>query len=238
MIRIDGTYGTLAENLALDEALLLAAQEGGPEALRFWEWPTPAVVLGLGGSVAIDVIRDRCEADGVPILRRSSGGGTVLLGTGCLMYSLILTFDRAAELRDVNASYRWILGKIATALAPFAAVEFSGTCDLSVGGRKFSGNAQQRKSNCLLHHGTILYGYDLPQISMYLHAPERTPGYRRDRPHDDFVINLPGADFSTICDAMAREFPARSETPSAAVMARIPDLLAAKYANPEWIFRR
>ena len=42
--------------------------------------------------------RGACGADGVPLVPRSSGGGTVLLGPGCLLYSLVLRYDRAAEL--------------------------------------------------------------------------------------------------------------------------------------------
>src|SRR5947208_2305701 len=47
---LDLTLPTAAENLALDEALLLAAEGGGPEVLRLWENPSYAVVLGSGGS--------------------------------------------------------------------------------------------------------------------------------------------------------------------------------------------
>src|SRR5262245_36170851 len=91
---LDRTLPTLAENLALDEALLIAAEAGGPEVLRLWRWPAPAVVLGAGGRLADDVRADACAADGVPVRRRSSGGGTVLLGPGCLCYSLVLGMDR------------------------------------------------------------------------------------------------------------------------------------------------
>src|SRR6202040_1238413 len=86
---------TPAANLALDEALLLEAEDGrGGEVLRVWEWPTPAGVLGAGCRLAQDVDEDLCRADAVPILRRASGGGTVLLGRGCLLYSLILSYRR------------------------------------------------------------------------------------------------------------------------------------------------
>src|SRR5687768_15507648 len=95
---LDHTLPTPAENLALDEALLLEAEAGrAGEVLRIWEWPTPAVVLGAGGSIADDVNKPACAADGVPIARRASGGGTVLLGRGCLLYSLVLRYDRAPE---------------------------------------------------------------------------------------------------------------------------------------------
>src|SRR5262245_40400973 len=100
MQSLDVTLPTLAENLALDEALLLEAEAGhGGETLRLWEWPHPAVILGAGCRLADEVDEEACRRDGVPILRRSSGGGTVLLGAGCLLYSLVLAYDRSPELR-------------------------------------------------------------------------------------------------------------------------------------------
>src|ERR1700733_14347192 len=110
MHHLDLTLPSLVENLALDEALLLHAEAGGPEVLRLWQWPTHAVVLGAGGRLADDVEEDAGQTDGVPIMRRSSGGGSVLLGPGCLLFSLILRFDRDPALSDLHASYRFILG--------------------------------------------------------------------------------------------------------------------------------
>src|SRR5215207_9147059 len=145
---VDVTLDTLNENLALDEALLLEAEAGrGGEVLRVWEWPQPAVVLGAGGRIADDVDVEACERDGVPLARRSSGGGTVLLGPGCLLYSLVLRYDRAAELRDIRKSYHWILSRTIEAL-PGVAV--TGPSDLAVGVRKVGGSAQQRKRDHLL----------------------------------------------------------------------------------------
>src|ERR671937_1831087 len=102
---LDLTLPALADNLALDEALLLEAEAGrGGEVLRLWEWPTPGVVLGSGCRLAEDVHEAACRADGVPVLRRASGGGTVLLAAGCLLYSLVLSYERYAELQDITAS--------------------------------------------------------------------------------------------------------------------------------------
>src|SRR5688572_11263689 len=106
------TLPTLHENLALDEALLLDAESaGGAAFLRLWEWPRLAVVLGAAGSLAADVCAENCARDGVAIGRRSSGGGTVLLGPGCLLFSLILPYSLSHELTQINASYAWILGQ-------------------------------------------------------------------------------------------------------------------------------
>ena len=50
---LDHSLPTLAGNLALDEALLLDAEEmQRGEVLRVWRWPAPAVVLGAGGKIA------------------------------------------------------------------------------------------------------------------------------------------------------------------------------------------
>ncbi len=168
---LDLTLPTAEENLALDEALLLQAEAGtGGELLRLWEWPALAVVLGSGCKLAEDVKEEACQADGVPILRRSSGGGTVLLGPGCLCYSLVLSFARSPELAEIRPSYRVILARITEALG-VPGVEQTGISDLAVQGRKCSGNAQQRKRHHLLHHGTILYHFDLSLVSRYLRLP-------------------------------------------------------------------
>jgi lipoate-protein ligase A len=191
MLLLDLTLSTLPENLALDEALLHDAEAGGPEVLRFWEWPRAAVILGAGGKWAEEANAPACAHDGVPILRRSSGGGTVLLGPGCLLFSLVLGYQRQPALADLHASYRLILGTLSAALDRIApSIAPAGISDLAVLGKKCSGNAQQRKRTHLLHHGTLLCGFDLEKLPRYLAHPPREPDYRRQRPHLDFVTNL------------------------------------------------
>ncbi|HKB05359.1 MAG TPA: biotin/lipoate A/B protein ligase family protein [Gemmataceae bacterium] len=238
MALLDRTLLTLNENLALDEALLLAAEadEGG-EVVRFWEWSEHAIVLGAGGSIAIDVNEAACATDGVPVHRRASGGGTVLLGRGCLLFSLVLSYDRAAELRDVNGSYRWILGRVRDALRPVAAVDLAGISDLAVGGWKVSGNAQQRKARHILHHGSLLYAFDLGAVARYLNPPEREPPYRAGREHRAFVTNLP-AYARTLKRHIAQAFGAESGEINQAVVDRVPILVAERYGRPDWVRRR
>jgi len=56
--------------------------------------------------------------------------------------------------------------------------------------KKFSGNAQHRRRNHILHHGTILYDFDLSLIEKYLPLPPQIPDYRRGRRHIEFVTNI------------------------------------------------
>lgn len=231
------TLPTLSENLALDEALLLLAEEGASgEVLRLWEWTSAAVVLGAAGQVAVDVEVERCRRDGVEIRRRSSGGGTVLLGPGCLMYSLILSYERADPLKTIHGSYRWILGRMSAALASLGSVEPAGICDLAIGDRKFSGNAQQRKRSFLLHHGTLLYNFPLESIPRYLRQPNDMPEYRANRPHTDFVMNLP-TDGPTL-ERLLREAWQPDADGIELPMDRVRILLEDRYLREDWVFRR
>jgi lipoate-protein ligase A len=233
---LDYTLPAPAENLALDEALLVAAEEDAGEVLRLWEASTYAVVVGSGGSVSIDVNVAACEADGVPILRRASGGGTVVIGPRCLCFTLVMNYDSAPRLNEIPASNRYILDRVVRALAPVVSASVEGTSDLAVGGVKFSGNAQQRKRRFFLHHGTLLCGFDLALVSKYLHAPERQPNYRRDRPHAEFVTNLP-VEVEEAKRLLITEWrPDGVYGPPP--LAKVRELVGEKYAREEWNRRR
>jgi lipoate-protein ligase A len=232
---LDRTLPTLIENLALDEALLLDAEAGAGDVLRFWEWPDPAVVLGAGGQRHAEVDIARCRTDCVPIVRRASGGGAVLLGPGCLLYSLVLRMDDRPELADLRASYRTIGDRMTTAFAEVGAV-VDGQSDLVVNGRKFSGNAQQRKRSHLLHHGTILHAFDLARIDAYVKHPPRMPEYRRGRSHAEFVTNVP-MPVDRIKTRLAEAWQA-TETMSEVPAELVERLVHEKYGRDSWHERR
>jgi lipoate-protein ligase A len=234
---LDLTMPTLEENLALDEALLLDAEAGGEETLRVWSWPHLAVVLGAAGRLDDDVHEDVCTRDRIPLARRSSGGGTVLLGSGCLLYSLILRFDRAPEFADLRASYREILGRLQRALMPQAVpITLEGSSDLAWQGRKFSGNAQQRKRTHLLHHGTLLHAFDLALIARYLKPPPRQPEYRQGRSHAEFLCNLPMREDKLI--AMLQSAWCPTGTHATIPHEQVRQLVDEKYATESWTRRR
>lgn len=237
---LDLTLPTPEENLTLDEALLNEAEEQARrgetvrETLRFWESPRPVVVVGSTGRLAEEVHVENCLREGIPVLRRSSGGGTVLAGPGCLFYSLILSLDQRPELSDIHASYRAILTRIAKCLR-IEGTAHRGISDVAIEERKISGNAQRRKSRVLLHHGTILYASDLQQMEKFLKTPPRQPDYRAGRTHTEFTVNL-RLSAEEIKQRLTRCWNARIPDPRR----KLPDLTAlleGKYANPQWIER-
>src|SRR5258706_6702590 len=107
---LDLTLPTPAENLACDEALLDAAESGeAGEVLRFWESPEYFVVVGYANKLTTEVNVAACETRRIPILRRCSGGGTVVQGPGCLNYALVLRINEDGPTRSIIAANQFIV---------------------------------------------------------------------------------------------------------------------------------
>src|SRR6266567_1610948 len=160
----DLTLPSPEENLACDEALLDVCEEGETgEVLRFWEPEQYFVVVGYANQAATEVNLPFCEAIAIPVLRRCTGGGTVLQGPGCLNCALILCLEDLGPLQSISGTNEFILRRHQRALAEMlgAPVELRGHTDLAIGGLKFSGNAQRRKRHCLIFHGSFLLEFDI-----------------------------------------------------------------------------
>ncbi|HWE38466.1 MAG TPA: lipoate--protein ligase family protein [Isosphaeraceae bacterium] len=237
---LDRTLPGVAANLALDELLLQDAEEGdGRPTLRLWELPDHAVVLGASGRWRDEIHWEACRADGVPIARRSSGGGTVVIGPGALNVAVVLPDDFATGLGAVDVAQHYVLGRIADALRTLGPpVEVRGSGDLTLGLRKVSGSAQRRLKRSFLVHATILYDFDLPLITRYLKSPARQPSYRAGRPHDEFVTNLEMSGESLLNAVRSAWLPPGGEVGEPAVsMSRIDELVASKFGDPAWVER-
>jgi lipoate-protein ligase A len=232
---LDLTLDDAAGNLACDEALLEAHEAERPdgELLRLWEAKNYFVVLGHSNRIAAEVDLEACGQRGIPVLRRMSGGGTVLQGPGCLNYSLILN-GAAHRLQTIGEAFRFVLERHRDCIGNLTDIEprIDGISDLTLAGRKFSGNAQHRKSHYLLVHGTFLLKFDLSLIATCLRMPTKQPAYRAARPHMAFLVNLelPAA---RLRDALRSAWQAVE--PFAPVpQGRIATLVADRYATVEW----
>ena len=212
--RVPPEGGLALETAALD-ALARAAPPGAvaAERLLVWEAARPAVILPRQGEPGRWVREAACAARGVPVLHRVSGGGAVVVGPGCLAFALVLSLDARPRLADVAHSYDWLLAREAGALAREARAPTRETgapsrearetgvlarggivarsTDLAVRDRKFAGHAQRRVRGGLLHHGVLLYDFDVDLIDCLLAEPPRAPAWRRGRSHREFLTNAP-----------------------------------------------
>ena len=238
MRRLDLTLDTHAANLALDEALLEEAEEGAStsETLRLWEAPRPVVVLGRSSRMADEARVDECRRRGVPILRRASGGAAIVAGPGCLMYAVVLSYAVRRELRPLAAAHEHVMNTLGRALSRRGQeVAFQGTCDLTLAGRKFSGNSMRVKREHFLYHGTILYDFPLELIEACLASPPRVPEYRRGREHGEFVTNLP-LSRAELCASLIKAWNA-DEPLETWPRERVDRLVAERYSQDDWNLR-
>lgn len=190
---IEKTFHSAEENIAFDEAMLLAAERDGEKDgfLRIWEPTQWFVVIGRGSSLEKEVDRRRCSEDAVPVLRRSSGGAAIVAGPGCLFYAVILSLKQYPDLRSIDRAHAYVLSTLIDGLRDMVPdIARKGTSDLAVKGKKVSGNSLRCRKDYLLYHGTLLYDMPLAPITEYLRFPPRQPEYRENRSHADFVANL------------------------------------------------
>ncbi len=191
---LDLSFPTPEENLACDEALLDGCEEDPSlEILRFWESREHFLVLGYSNKIRSEIKPLSRAKNGLGVFRRSSGGGAVLQGPGCLNYALVLRIPPSGPLRSITQTNCHVLERHRDALKPLLgkAVAVRGTSDLCLNDLKFSGNAQRRKRSSLLFHGTFLYGMDFDRMEKHLARPSLEPAYRRGRSHKEFLTNLP-----------------------------------------------
>lgn len=183
-VDLSETTSSIYEQLMIEEALLRTSNENWCLVNR---GSAPTIVLGISGKVDELVHVDAAEAAGVPLLKRFSGGGTVVVDENTLFVSFIgnhellpcTPFPKPIMLWS-EAIYRSFLGDKG----------FSLRChDYALGERKIGGNAQSLTRNRFVHHTTFLWDY-LPERMALLKQPKNQPAYREGRDHDDFVTTL------------------------------------------------
>jgi len=235
---LDRTWDAPQANLACDEALLDWCEEGFcDDILRFWEPRQHFVVLGHSNKACTEVNLESCKTLGIPVLRRCSGGGTVLQGPGCLNYALILRIQPDSPLESIPKTNAFIMNRNRNALNSLLdrKVLIQGHTDLTLQELKFSGNSQRRKRHFLLFHGSFLLDLDLSIVEQTLCMPSKQPQYRRDRAHEEFLTNfdLPA---DAVKEAMKNAWHATD------ALAEIPEtkvqqLVQEKYATDSWNFK-
>ena len=225
-------------DVALDEALVEQADRSPnfAEVLRVWEPASTAVIVGRSSPLAREVNLEACRRDGVPMIRRTSGGASIVTGPGCLMYAVLLSYSERPELRMLDAAHQFVMSRLANAIGTLGFdVASKGICDLTLGERKFSGNALRCKRNWMVYHGTILCTFETSLIDRYLGMPARQPEYRRGRGHREFVTRL---DIPTTDVRAALKQVWQADAPLAEAPIDLARHLAAKkYRTEAWTWK-
>jgi len=231
---------SVAEELALDEAILDEAHEGRLSArvVRTWTAAEPTVVVGSSSRIDEEVDREACRRLGARIVRRPSGGLTVVIGPGCLMWSVVTPLPAPAP--AIERIHATMLDPLAAALVEAGRpVVRRGSSDLALaasdGDRKVSGNALRVRRGAVLYHGTLLDDFDLDLVGRLLRHPPREPDYRAGREHGAFLANL-GLGREPLEAAVQAAFTATTRL-AGWPHARVAELVRERYGRPEWTDR-
>jgi lipoate-protein ligase A len=250
-----------SSNMARDEAISRAvSQREQLPTLRFYGWTPPAISLGMSQRIS-SVDEAKCRADGVGVVRRSTGG-LAILHTSELTYSMALPIDHPIAEGDVLTSYRRISEAIIDALCSLGVsnvqanrvakedkatspVCFEAPSDYEVvgAGKKLVGSAQWRRLDGVLQHGSLPLSGDIARVCDYLVG---APNATRVRDHaatlNDVIgkeicwkeaANVWRASFERVLniDFEVSELSQRERE-------RADELRVSKYANDEWTRRK
>jgi lipoate-protein ligase A len=169
-----------ATNMAVDEAVMKARTENSvPNTLRLYQWSPSAVSIGRFQTLADEIHVDNCRKNGVDIVRRISGGGAVYHDQeGELTYCIVAKLsDLGCKNLDMLSAYQKICSglneaiKILGAKAEYRPPDPKRCPNLTISGKKISGNAQTSKKGILLQHGTFLMEIDHTKMFTYLKVP-------------------------------------------------------------------
>jgi lipoate-protein ligase A len=180
-------------NLAFEEELFGRLRAAPAPTLLFYV-NDPCVVLGRANRASEWVDAAALEADGVPLLRRFSGGGAVYHDRHNLNFSFLLPKSLLADLlpgppsghgpaRYIEFFRSIVIRALERGGGGYAP---AGVSDITLHGRKVSGNAQRIASSLVLHHGTLLLRCPLAAIERYLPVPPNRPGVA----HRGFITGL------------------------------------------------
>jgi len=223
-------------NIAAEEVLLSRAESIGP-VLFLWQSQN-AVIIGKNQNPWTECRLVHMKNDGVDLVRRFSGGGTVYHDKGNLNFTFLISRMKYDETRQFRAVIQGLkqLGLRA---------RISGKNSISVSGRKVSGNAFCFRAGTAMHHGTLLVSADLAKMGRYLRIEESAVRTRAIVSVPAEVANLselePGVGLEDATDAIVSAFleeygEKAEEAPDDFFCGREVTDLRRKYMSWEWKF--
>jgi lipoate-protein ligase A len=247
-------------NMAVDEALLRSRIEGsGAPTVRFYGWRPATVSLGYAQALDGTVDRARCDALGIGLVRRPTGGSALLHEPPDreVTYSVVARGGDFVGADDVLQTYRVIghglaagLGRLGVAaeLAPLVrgrrdttgppafCFRRTGAYEIAVGGRKLVGSAQRRQRGVFLQHGAVVLDADPARIrAVFPREADPTAGMTTlaealgSRPGFDAVVAALGAG---LAEALGAPLVSAGLSPDETAL--VEALVAGKYGAEAW----
>ncbi|MYI89014.1 MAG: lipoate--protein ligase family protein [Gammaproteobacteria bacterium] len=237
--------------LALDDALTRSASEWGSPTLRLYTY-TPCVLVGRFQHVPNEVNLEHCQSMGIPINRRPSGGGAIIMGPDQLGIALIVPNQTDGfAMRSSDLMHQCASGLIRALEKLGISAKFQGKNDLVADNRKIAGlGLYQPNSSGRLFHASLLLDLNIKTMLKLLRAPfdsteASTNRYSAVSKRITTVRSSVGTDFSmselieTVRAGYEDEFGVRIESQkvNSSEQQLADHLVETQYSTTEWIYR-
>ena len=200
---------TSVHNLHYDLPDINVLKDNKDFSFMLWRPDTRYIVLGRANSIEKSVLLQHIYEDSVRIVKRPSGGESVLLTPQMIVFSAKMNFR---EHRNPSVVFKEINGQLIDSLSSIVIknLDSKGISDISIGEKKIIGSSMHLKGNLLFYHAVLNVNEDIKQISRYLKHPVKEPDYRKGRSHDEFVTSIYKEgyeiDFETIGSSISNAF--------------------------------
>ncbi|MBK6347102.1 MAG: lipoate--protein ligase [Bacteroidales bacterium] len=144
-------------NLAAEEYVLKHFER---DCFMLWR-NEPAIIVGKHQNTLAEINADFVKENQIKVVRRLSGGGAVFHDLGNLNFTFIASGEhhQLVDFRKFTLPILEVMKKLGID------AKFEGRNDLTIGGRKFSGNAEHVHKSRVLHHGTLLFSAEMADLS-------------------------------------------------------------------------
>lgn len=233
-------------HMALDELLLDEVNTGKrPPTLRFWEWASPAVVIGTFQSVRNEVDMEAADAAGVEVVRRITGGGAMFVEPGnSITYSIYAPKSLIAGM-SFSEGYEAMDAFVLAALADLGIKAwYEPLNDIASEIGKLAGAAQAHRKNAVLHHVTMSYNIDVQKLVQVLRIGREKmsdKGTKSAAKRVDALRRQTGLAREAIIERMIGTFKRRHglhQTPfDENIWSAADQLIETKFKTKDWLYK-
>lgn len=199
------------------------------------------IVVGKNQNTAAEINGQFVRSNDITVVRRLSGGGTVYHDLGNLNFTFITDAADAAEI-----DFRRFCLPIVDALADLGVkAEINGRNDITIAGKKFSGNSQYLRDGRAMHHGTLMFRSDLTVLSRALAVDREKLSAKGIPSVVSRVTNIgdhlpPEVTIDDLRDALLQHIPCEDNAApyvlTEADIAAINKIAQERYASWEWTY--
>jgi len=238
-----------ASGLSIDDTLPLSlSRHGSPPILHLYIF-RPSAIVGKYQDIEAALRLDRCRDRGVEYNRRSTGGGTVIMGPKVLALGLGIDIDHPGLGRGIGGVFESLSAVLTKALRDLGIkAGFRPKNDLEVDGKKIAGlSATLETEKAVLFHASLLVDFDIPLMLDIMNQP---PVKLYDKGYSCFSQRITtikeqlchDIDMEPVTEAIEKAFSQRfgvsfeEDEPDRWEKKGIKDFINNRYTNPDWIF--